>query len=315
VPSKCGFFQIEVGAGGEFTGYLRQGIASHALQGRFDQNGRATVVVLRSGLSTLSLSLQLDTTAGERLMGRFVDDGSTVEMFAYRQVFDGREAVAPLAGRYIFVIPAPTNDVAAPGGDGFGEITVDAAGRVKFAGELPDGTAVRHEAFMGRSGLWPLHVPLAGGRGMLLGWITVTNQSRLDAFGEVIWHKPLSPQDRYYPSGFSTRRHLFGSAYAPVGGATTGGRDTAGMLSGGNLDKIILGSGGALTAASPAFETLQNFRWQLRPETGFVEGTFTHPATRQETAFRGAFLPKVGWTSGYFLGQSRSGVVQLHLPQ
>lgn len=315
VPSKCGFFQIEVGAGGEFTGYLRQGIASHALQGRFDQNGRATVVVLRSGLSTLSLSLQLDTTAGERLMGRFVDDGSTVEMFAYRQVFDGREAVAPLAGRYIFVIPAPTNDVAAPGGDGFGEITVDAAGRVKFAGELPDGTAVRHEAFMGRSGLWPLHVPLAGGRGMLLGWITVTNQSRLDAFGEVIWHKPLSPQDRYYPSGFSTRRHLFGSAYAPVGGATTGGRDTAGMLSGGNLDKIILGAGGALTAASPAFETLQNFRWQLRPETGFVEGTFTHPATRQETAFRGAFLPKVGWTSGYFLGQSRSGVVQLHLRQ
>lgn len=315
VPAKCGFFQIEVGAGGEFTGYLRQGIASHALQGRFDEHGQATVVVLRAGLSTLSLSLQLDTTAGERLMGRFVDDGSTVEMFGYRQVFDGREAVAPLAGRYTFVLPAPTNAVAAPGGDGFGKLTVDTAGRVKFAGELPDGTAVRHEAFMGRSGLWPLHVPLAGGRGMLLGWITVTNQSRLDAFGEVIWHKPLSPQDRYYPSGFSTRRHLFGSAYAPVARTTAGGRDTVGMLSGGNLEKVILGAGGALPATAPAFETWQNFRWQLRPETGFVEGTFTHPATRQETAFRGAFLPKVGWTSGYFLGQTRSGVVQLHLPQ
>ena len=237
-------------------------------------------------------------------------------MFAYRQVFDGQAAVTPLAGRYTFVIPTPTNDLAAPGGDGFGEIVVDAAGRVKFAGELPDGTAVRHEAFMGRTGLWPLHVPLAGGRGMLLGWITITNQSRLDAFGEIIWHKPLSPQDRYYPSGFSTRRHLFGTLYSPSSGPASGGRGTAGMLSGGNLDKVILGDAGVpVSAGSPAYETLQQFRWNLRPETGYVEGTFIHPTTRQETAFRGAFLQKVGWTSGYFLGQSRSGVVQLQLPQ
>ena len=62
VPAKCGFFQIEVGSGGEFTGYLRQGIASHAMQGRFDLDGRATVPVLRAGLSTLNLSLQLDIT-------------------------------------------------------------------------------------------------------------------------------------------------------------------------------------------------------------------------------------------------------------
>ena len=170
---------------------------------------------------------------------------------------------------------------------------------------------------MGRNGLWPLHVPLAGGRGMLLGWITVSKDPGLDAFGEVIWHKPLSPQDRYYPTGFSTRRHLFGNLYTPgVGAAVRGDQRVGGMLSGGNMDKIVLGDSGlSLVAGMPGHQVLQHFAWNFRPDTGYVEGTFIHPATKQETAFRGALLQKRGWTSGYFLGQSQSGVVHLQLPQ
>ncbi len=317
LPAKCGFFQLEVGADGAFAGFLRQGIASHPLSGRFDVNGQAATTVTRAGQTPVTLSLQLDTTAGERLMGRFDDDGTGIAMFAYRQVFDGQAAVSPLAGRYTFVMPSPTNSVNSPGGDAFGEIVVDGAGRVKFAGELPDGTPVRHEASMGRNGLWPLHVPLAGGRGMLLGWITVSKDPNLDAFGELIWHKPLSPQDRYYPAGFSTRRLLFGNLYTPAGSiATSGGRNVGGMLSGGNLDKVVLGDSVLpLTSASPLYATLSRFNWTFRPDSGFVEGSFIHPATQQETSFRGALLQKRGWTSGYFLGQNHSGVVHLQLPQ
>lgn len=316
-PAKCGFFQLEVGADGAFTGFLRQGVASHALSGRFDLNGQATALVTRAGQPAVTVALQLDTTAGERLNGRFTDDGQGVELFGYRQVFDGQVATTPLAGRYTFVIPTATNSPAGPGGDAFGEIVVDAAGRVRFAGELSDGTSVRHEAVVGRNGLWPLHVPLAGGRGMVLGWITLTNHAQLDAYGEVIWHKPLAPQDRYYPGGFSTRRHLFGTRYTPTGtAALSGDRRIGGMLSGGNLDKVVLGDPGPAAApGSPQFQALQRFSWNFRPDTGYVEGTFTHPVTQQETTFRGALLQKVGWTSGYFLGQSHSGVVHLQLPQ
>jgi outer membrane protein assembly factor BamB len=315
VPAKCGFFQIEVGADGSFTGFLRQGISSHPLTGRFDLNGQATSTLTRANQTPVTVSLQLDSASGERLNGRFHDDGTGIEMFAYRQVFDGRSAVSPLAGRYTFVMPSPTNVVNSPAGDAFGEIVVDGAGNVRFAGELPDGTPVRHEAIMARNGLWPLHVPLAGGRGMLLGWITVSKDPNLDAFGEVLWHKPLSPQDRYYPGGFSTRRHLFGNLYTPTGMASSGGRDIGGMLSGGNLDKVVLGDSRFAATSSPGPRTLQRFTWNFRPETGYVEGTFTHPATQQETAFRGALLQKRGWTSGYFLGQNHSGVVHLQLPQ
>jgi len=316
-PARCGFFQLEVAADGAFAGFLRQGVASHALSGRFDLNGRAATTVVRAGLPPLTVTLQLDAASGERLNGRFTDDGQGVELFAYRQVHDGRTSATPLAGRYTFVMPATTNSVTSPGGDAFGEIVVDGAGNVKFSGELPDGTLVRHEAVMGRNGLWPLHVPLAGGRGMLLGWITVSKDPNLDAFGEVIWHKPLSPQDRFYPSGFSTRRHLFGNLYTPVGGgALRGGQRIGGMLSGGNLDKVVLGdSGMSLAAGMPGHQVLQHFAWSFRPDTGYVEGTFIHPATRQETTFRGALLQKRGWTSGYFLGQNHSGVVHLQLPQ
>ena len=245
-------------------------------------------------------------------MGRFDDDGTAIEMFAYRQVHDGRGSVTPLAGRYTFVMPSPTNSVNSPAGDAFGEIIVDGAGRVSLAGELPDGTPVRHEAIMARNGLWPLHVPLAGGRGMLLGWITVSKDPNLDAFGEVIWHKPLAPQDRYYPGGFSTRRHLFGNLYSPGSGNSDGPRATGGMLSGGDMPKVILGTSGLPYAG---VVQLARFNWNFRPETGFVEGSFIHPATQQETAFRGALLQKRGWTSGYFLGQTHSGVVHLQIPQ
>lgn len=316
-PAKCGFFQLEVGGDGSFTGFVRQGVASHALSGRFDLNGQASVLVNRAGQSAVTVALQLDTTAGERLNGRFTDDGQVVELFGYRQVFDGQGASTPLAGRYTFVIPTATNSPTGPGGDAFGELVVDAAGRVRFAGELSDGTPVRHEAVVGRNGLWPLHVPLAGGRGMLLGWITLTNHAQLDAYGEVIWHKPLVPQDRYYPNGFSTRRHLFGARYTPMGtAALSGDRRVGGMLSGGNLDKVILGDAGPLALpGTPLFQMLQRFSWNLHPDTGYVEGTFPHPVTGQETTFRGALLQKVGWTSGYFLGQNHSGVIHLQLPQ
>jgi len=315
-PAKCGFFQLEAGADGSFSGFLRQGVASHGLSGRFDANGQAAVLVNRAGQAPLSVVLQLDTTAGERVNGRFTDDGQVVELFGYRQVFDGQAATTPLAGRYTFVIPSPTNAPAGPGGDAFGELVVDGAGQVRFAGELPDGTPVRHEAVVGRNGLWPLHVPLAGGRGMLLGWLTLTNHAQLDAYGEVIWHKPLAPQDRFYPNGFSTRRHLFGTRYTPTGTASlSGDRRIGGMLSGGNLDKIVLGDPGPAAPGLPPFRTLQRFSWNFRPDTGYVEGTFIHPVTQQETTFRGALLQKVGWTSGYFLGQNHSGVVHLQLPQ
>ncbi len=310
VPTKCGFFQIEVAADGAFTGFLRQGNATQPLSGRFDANGQASTTVQRTGQSAVTLSLQLETTAGERLMGRFDDDGTTVDLFAYRQVFDGVTSVTPLAGRYTFVMPGPTNAVSSPAGDGFGEIVVDGAGRVKFGGDLPDGTPVRCEAFMARNGLWPLHVPLAGGRGMLLGWITVSKDPSLDAFGEIIWHKPLAPQDRYYPAGFSTRRHLFGNLYTPTAKASSGDRTIGGMLSGGNLDKVVLGNNG-----SPLNLTVQQFTWNFRPDSGFVGGSFIHPTTKEETTFRGALLQKRGWTSGYFLGQNQSGVVHLQLPQ
>lgn len=119
-----------------------------------------------------------------------------------------------------------------------------------------------------------------------------------------------------YFKGFSTRCRLFGNLYVPTAMASSGGRSIGGMLSGGNLDKVILGDSGLpLTVNSPLYQTLSHFAWNFRPDTGFVEGTFIHPLTKRKIAFRGALLQKRGWTFGYFLGQNHSGLVRLQLPQ
>ncbi len=95
----------------------------------------------------------------------------------------------------------------------------------------------------------------------------------------------------------------------------SGDRRTPGVLSGGDLDKVVLGEAGTSAPGATVLHAIHQFHWNFRPDTGYVEGTFIHPATRQETTFRGALLQKVGWTSGYFLGQNHSGVVHLRLPQ
>ena len=80
MPAKCGFFQVEVGADGSFTGFLRQGIASHPLTGRFDLNGQATATVTRAGQSPATVSLQHGPTG----LRRGVDEGRSPRQRARR---------------------------------------------------------------------------------------------------------------------------------------------------------------------------------------------------------------------------------------
>jgi len=56
-------------------------------------------------------------------------------------------------------------------------------------------------------------VPLYGGRGLLLGWLTFTNRATDDLAGLVSWIKPTKPLTKYYPGGFTNESVALGCRY------------------------------------------------------------------------------------------------------
>ena len=310
-PATSGYFSLAVTASGGFTGKLAFADTTQNISGQFDEEGHALAAAPRSGRSTLTLALHLDpTNRSDTITGQVSDGTFTAQLQGDRQVFDGQGRVSPLAGRYTMIIPGLTNSTAGPGGDGFGTVIVDGSGGVKFSGELADGTMVKQEAFLSADGLWPLHLPLYGGKGALIGWVTLTNQATPDLFGMVHWFKPAVKQNKFYPEGFSTRLYAFGSRYTPPTTEVKISTKLMGLMRGGNVGQLVMDNIAVGVGSQPAEEKGNDqFTLSLAPATGQLAGKFLDPGTRKWVDFRGVLLQRQNWGAGYFLGGTQSGLV------
>jgi outer membrane protein assembly factor BamB len=311
---RCGYFEVEVGSDLSYVGTIRVANSVAELRGQFDANGQSSQAIGRQSANPVVIRLNMDRqSGGNSLTGGFDADGAPVVMRAYRVVAGNEANPSIRPGRYTLVIPSPPDAGQSPVGDGFGEVYIDTAGRLRFQGELPDGTRVIQESQVSRGGVWPLYVPLYGGQGVLAGWISATNHSELDLYGDLRWVKSANIDDRRYPNGFSARRLVFGSEYrADQSGATA--PMVGGVLRGGDLGRVVLGDDvTGLPLNAPTRETIEKFSFNVNPTSGLVEGTFIHPKTRQPTQFRGMHVQKRNWSSGYFLGPESSGMVHLQL--
>src|SRR5262249_11025938 len=105
------------------------------------------------------------------------------------------------------------NSDAVPGGNGFGTVTVNIAGKLQFSGTLGDGTKVSQGTTVSTFGQWPLYVSLYSGGGAILGWFTFTNESAGDLRGLVGSFKPPQTKSKLYPAGFNVATDLTGSTY------------------------------------------------------------------------------------------------------
>ena len=312
---KCGYFELSVADDGAFTGAIQLDGSTAQLKGQFDREGEATQTLASADGEPVTIRLQMDADrTGESVSGAFEANGSPVVMQAYRRAAGDASTTGIKPGRYTLVIPGPTDAKASPGGDGIGELHVHADGRAEFYGELSDGTAVRQQTHISRNGVWPLYVPMYGGRGLLTGWVTVTNHAEMDLFGDLRWIKPRTPDDHYYPEGFGSRRFVVGSSYSAQAALNATNR-LAGVLRGGNLGSIVLrdNMNSDTQLIAPEGRTVKKFSYNLNPDTGLIEGSFIHPQTHTPTPFRGVYVQKRGWGSGYFMGTNTSGMVHLQL--
>lgn len=309
-PSS-GYFTALTTTKGAYTGKISSGGSTYSFSGKFDPvTGQSSTRVSRGMLHALTLSLQLDSAAN-LLRGTVSDGRWTANLMADKLVFS-KSAKAGQAGAYTLVIPSDSEDTNSPAGFSIGTVNVDAGGNVTWSGALADGSKVTQKSTLSAEGIWPLYSSLYSGKGCVLGWVQVTNDS---VGGDLIWIKPTGVSGNYYPSGFTNLINSIGSPYHKPAPGTRAVNWDNGLgeftVNGGGLSQswtndIRLELNNRVTNLSGPKLTLS-----ITTSSGLFRGTFVDPATQKTEPFQGVLFQDSNVGIGYFLGSGQSGEIRL----
>ena len=321
---SSGMIRVVLTTTGSFTGRLALGAARIPLVGEFTGSGRYAGSV-RIGRTVLKLDLTVDVTPGatDRIVGTVSSDAFIAPVSADRLVFNKRTAPFPgaEAARLVYTFVLPSGDALVgtdPHGPGFGRLTINAAGIVTLAGKLSDGTGFAQTVPISKAHVFPLFLPLYGGRGFMLGDITIDElQPDDDVTGTVNWVKLRRRLDLAFPAGFTVEGgSVFGSRYTrPEAGtrALDGFADTdsngAVTLGGGQLTTpisktVTFSAGNRITVTDPGADRLV---LSIDPLSGLLSGSFRHPVSRQVVPISGVLLQRQEEAIGLFRGTTIGG--------
>ena len=321
-PSQqtSGVISITAGATGAFSAKLTVGGASYSFKSGFNNNGDGISVIPRDGAPPLTVTLHIDLTNGTDQITGTVSDGTfTSAVTANLSVFNSRSNPAtPYEGSYTVLLPPNPADTGPgfPQGNGYGTVTVDAGGKIRFSATLGDGTRVSQSAIVSKDGMWPVYVALYGKQGSLSGWVTFTNIVGVsDLGGTLSWFKPPTPRAKFYPNGFATQTALLGSQYAaPTIGtpALTVSSAACNLLvtsGAGNLASFVSNSVNLAANNKVSLCGTNGCKLTITTRTGLFSGSFVNPATAKSATFRGALFQKQNDGAGLFLGTDQTGFV------
>jgi hypothetical protein len=309
-PSS-GYFTALTTTKGTYTGKINSGGSTYSFSGKFNPvTGLSTARVSRGMLHPLTLNLQLDSAANQ-IRGTVSDGNWIANLMADKLVFS-KSARAGQAGAYTLVIPGDSEDPKSPAGHSVGTVNVDASGNVTWSGALADGSKVSQKSTLSAEGVWPLYSSLYNGKGCVLGWVQVTNDS---VGGDLIWVKPTGVSGNYYPSGFTNLINSIGSPYHKPAPGTRAVNWDNGLgeftVSGGGLsqswtNEIRLELNNRVTNLSGPKLNLS-----ITTSSGLFRGTFVDPATQKAEPFQGVLFQDSNVGIGYFLGSGQSGEIRL----
>lgn len=307
VHDRSGFVSLNLNPKGAFSGYLILAGVRYPMSGAFDlETLKAEVSVQRSGTTTLDVELALndkDTITGT------VGDGTWIaQLEAGRQVWHKQLRPATNhVGQYTVVVDRSGG--AQPRGYGFGSAAIDAAGAIKFAGSLGDGTKVAQKVAITRDGVWPFYASLYGGQGSILGWIQLNSEEGGRA--RVTWTKKPGLPGALYPAGFAFRPNMYVAPYTPPTGdakmlemVTGSATFDGGNLSSNLVSRIALAPKNQIINLNGTGLTLR-----FTAKTGLFSGTVKKPDSNAKIKFAGAVFQPENVAAGNFLGTTESGSV------
>jgi hypothetical protein len=310
---SSGYFTATLMAPGSFSAKLQLGGPTYSISGTFSAGGFYSNSIARKGLSPLSVQLQLDLASGQVITGLVQSDAWSANLTAPRACYPpANPAPSSITNRHFtLVIQAADSASGQPGGYGWGTLSVDAAGNLKFTGALGDGTSVQQTTFVSKDGLWPLFLSDYSNKGALLGWLAFTNTPEADLSGAVTWFKPpLS--GKLYPQGFTVTNSLqaVGSLYAATKDVPPLSlTNLTVVLQGADLPTNIdtsfsLGANGKVTPVADKSSL------SMTLSSGLFRGSILNPPGKP-IAISGVLFQKQTNLFGWFAGTNATGTVSL----
>jgi hypothetical protein len=289
---SAGAFKLTATSAGKYSGTLQMAAGHYSFSGQFGTFCQGTNVIVRKGAGPLSITFSVKNGGSTGQVAGNLSDGTwTAQVYGEQAAYNSKTNPAPYAGTYTLEIPGEDSSGSFTLGNGFGSVSVDGNGNVKFAGSLADGSKVSQSAPLSKDGTWPFFAPLYKGQGLVMGWISFTNRSSDDLHGPLNWIKMANAASRYYPGGLSVESDTVGSAF--VAGAQPP------LVFG--AAKLQLGAtGGALMMSL-----------KLSTKTGVFTGTMLNRVTGKPVPFQGALLQKINAGYGFLLGTNESTPVML----
>jgi hypothetical protein len=316
---SSGFLTFKVGSSGATSGKLLLNGKSISVKGALNAFGVGEFTTLRKGTNPIVLeNLALDLTNGtDRLTGLVTEQASTgavwsVPFTADRAYYNGRDLIAPEAGKYTMLFPAVSDSTNGLDGDGFGAVTVDKNGGVSFVGALADGTKVNQKTTLSKYGQWPFYLPLYKGKGSLLSRVDFTNQTSFDFTNLFYWFKQAQVTT-YFASGFTNQAILIGSHYvftpsnAVINLTNATIAFTNGSLAADFTNHFDIDPKGKVFP----FGT-NKLKLAINKSSGLFSGSVVPDGTNRAMKFQGAIFQKQTNAAGFFLdATNRSGRVSI----
>ena len=307
---SSGSFSASVTASGSFSASFHVANGSYSCSGSF-VNGAFTRIISRSSpLLPLQVSLTLDPTGPGRITGYISGYTWTAPIEAERAAFSSAHP-APQGGRkYTLRIPGSTNSLVEPGGEGFATISVNSAGQVSVSGTLGDGTKFTQSASLSAFERWPLYSSLYSSKGLVLGWLSFTNDPASQPGGPLFWSRYTRPGKWFYPSGFALYTPASGSLFAftneePILKLTTGHL----LIENGGLGQNITNAFSLSDAHFTPTPSTNKISLSANPSSGTFQGSFYDPGSRKSFSFYGALFQGQTNGAGYFVNTNQAGRV------
>jgi hypothetical protein len=237
IPNLGARWEMTVSPLGAVSGKIIEGVTTRSFADQLEVTAATanspTVSAVVTG-TALTLDLKLDavtdslsTGVGENVL-RSAGNSSVVTGWG-----NAWSTTAPIKratqfrGPYSFAISNPTTtnatNTAEPDGFGFGSFIVsETNGALRITGDLPDGSKILCDTFIGQNGQFLLYTPLHGNKGSIHGQLTVTPVNAPTdntVMGPITWLKPsllATDKDKSYQSGFGPiTLDAKGSSYLP----------------------------------------------------------------------------------------------------
>jgi hypothetical protein len=311
--TNAGFFSAALTPSSAFTAKLLLGGSAISASGQFSADGVFSNTVPSQNSGLLTLQLQLDLTGLGQITGTISGNGWSDTLMANQLVYSLANPPSQQFQRFTLVIPGGDDSTNQPGGNSYGNITIDNLGTVTFMGVLADESKAAQKTFISRDGEWPFYISSANGLGVTLGWLTFGPGQGGTLDGHVYWDR--LPGGGLYPDGFNFTNGIdaSGSFYSFFIGRRSL-KLTNGM--------IVLQQAGISPAITNYFtlnsnDTLSStngMKGAINVVTGIFKGTVMNPADNVSIPVNGVVLQSQTNAFGFFVNSNQSGSVFLGAP-